>query len=157
MRCVPRVLIAKNARSGAELQDADLADLAQEAFALIWQRASEFRGEASLETWATSFTLHLYANAVRRAARKRTAEAGEPETNDHAAEEQESRSVLRDALATLDPRQAAIVRLRQLEGLGFDEIAHRLDLPVGTAKSRYSRALAALRRMLEPKKLRGAI
>jgi len=159
MRCIPRVLAAKNARSGRPLQAADLADLNQETFALIWQRAEEYRGEAALETWATSFALHLFSNAVRRVARDaRRIESRSVEPAAFSkADDTETGAVLLDAIAALDADQAIVVRMKKVDGLDFPEIAERLALPIGTAKSRYSRALSALRLALGPKRMRGAI
>jgi RNA polymerase sigma-70 factor (ECF subfamily) len=43
------------------------------------------------------------------------------------------------------------VVLRYLEGLGYEEIAEILELPLGTVKSRLNRAHAALEQDLGPK------
>ena len=44
----------------------------------------------------------------------------------------------------------AIIVLRYLESLSYDEIAETLDISLGTVKSRLSRAHAALDRELTP-------
>ena len=48
------------------------------------------------------------------------------------------------ALARLNPEQRAVVLLREVEGLSYDEIAAALDIDEGTVKSRLARARAAL-------------
>lgn len=53
---------------------------------------------------------------------------------------------VREALAALGPRQRAVLVLQHFEGLGEEEIARALELPVGTVKSRLSRARDAFRR-----------
>ncbi|WP_439145255.1 SigE family RNA polymerase sigma factor [Streptantibioticus silvisoli] len=54
-------------------------------------------------------------------------------------------AALFDALATLPPRQRAVVVLRYWEDLSAEEVARTLGCTVGTVKSTASRALAKLR------------
>ena len=56
---------------------------------------------------------------------------------------------LREALASLDPLDAEIIRLLHWDGFGLGEIAQHLGKPAGTIRSRYSRARAVLRAVLE--------
>ena len=63
---------------------------------------------------------------------------------DHAAEQAE-RDRLRQALATLSPRERSVVVLRYYEDLGERETADALGIAVGTVKSTCSRALTKLR------------
>lgn len=56
---------------------------------------------------------------------------------------------LREALASLDPLDAEIIRLLHWDGFALAEIAHHLGKPAGTIRSRYSRARAALRAAFE--------
>jgi RNA polymerase sigma-70 factor (sigma-E family) len=61
----------------------------------------------------------------------------------------ESRLLLRRALATLPPRQRAVVVLRHLADRSVDEVAEILHVSPGTVKSQTHDGLAALRRLLE--------
>ena len=58
------------------------------------------------------------------------------------------RDLLDRALARLDPGQRAIIVLRFYLELTLPEAAEALDIPLGTAKSRLHRALAAMRATL---------
>lgn len=153
MRCIPRLLAAKNARTGHALGPEDLADLAQETFSAVWNKAGEFRGEARLETWVARFCLHLYMNALRRAARgPRALEDEEPPdgAGEPAPATDEPGRLLHAALARLPKSQLRVVRMRAYDRLPFDEIAQRAGLPVGTAKTYYYRGLERLRALLRP-------
>ena len=58
-------------------------------------------------------------------------------------------SPLGRALATLPVSQRAVLVLRYTDDLTVEEIAHLLDLPSGTVKSRLSRGTEAIRRELD--------
>jgi RNA polymerase sigma factor (sigma-70 family) len=61
----------------------------------------------------------------------------------------DDRDVLWAALAHLSPQQRVVVVLRIVEDLSEDQTAAMLGVPVGTVKSRLSRALTVLRAILE--------
>jgi RNA polymerase sigma-70 factor (ECF subfamily) len=54
------------------------------------------------------------------------------------------------AISRLNPRLSSVVVLRYTEGLGYEEIAEVLEIPLGTVKSRLNRAHAALEADLGP-------
>ena len=54
------------------------------------------------------------------------------------------------ALATLRPRERDVLLLVAAEGLGYQEVAEALVIPVGTVKSRLNRARGRLRAELGP-------
>lgn len=54
-----------------------------------------------------------------------------------------------EALSRLDPEQRAILILRDVQGLEYDQIAAAMEIAGGTVKSRLFRARAALREALE--------
>lgn len=49
-------------------------------------------------------------------------------------------SVIEDAFASLSPELAETLRLREIDQLSYAEISDRLDLPIGTVRSRVHRA-----------------
>ncbi|MCC6321853.1 MAG: RNA polymerase sigma factor [Phycisphaerales bacterium] len=59
------------------------------------------------------------------------------------------RRIVAQALAGLEPDQRAILILRDVQGLEYDQIAAALEVPGGTVKSRLFRARLALREAIE--------
>lgn len=59
------------------------------------------------------------------------------------------RQALADAVAALPLPFREVIVLRELEELSYKQIAHIVDVPIGTVMSRLSRARARLRELLE--------
>ena len=73
-----------------------------------------------------------------------------PVTPAAAAVERERAELLREALLQMPPHYQDVIILRHYQGLKFREIAHVLDIPDGTVKSRMAEALTRLGRLLGP-------
>jgi RNA polymerase sigma-70 factor, ECF subfamily len=142
----------------ALLRDAGLAqDVTQEVFVRLWTRAHTFdaqRGTAA--GWLVSVARNLSLDELRRQRRhsQRTDRlTREMSLDSHDATDLfreagwESEEVL-DALAELSSRQREVVELVYLRGYTLAEIAQRLDVAVGTVKSRLHSALLSLRATL---------
>ncbi|MBC7833603.1 MAG: sigma-70 family RNA polymerase sigma factor [Phycisphaerales bacterium] len=62
---------------------------------------------------------------------------------------QEERSLLGIAISELEPEQRALLILRDVQGLDYEQIADAIGTPLGTVKSRLFRARLALREKIE--------
>jgi RNA polymerase sigma-70 factor (ECF subfamily) len=150
LRCVPRMLAAKNNQLGRSLRSDELEDLAQDTLYAIWRRLPEFSGNASLETWVFRFCYLELLRTLRE--RERLSPALEDLS--HFAEKDQDRLsplLFEDVyrrLEQLPPDEQEIVRLKHLEDLTFEEIAAVLALSTSTAKTRYYRGILKLRRQL---------
>ncbi len=130
---------------------AQVADLAQETFLRVLRSLPRFdpAGPARLSTWILTIATRAVLDELRRprlvsatmdeALDVRDASAGR--LGDRIAD----RLALGRALAALDPDQHAVLLLCDAEGFGYEEAAAALGVPVGTVKSRLSRARAAVR------------
>jgi len=79
------------------------------------------------------------------------AEDAPAETNvERAAEDEMERKRVRNALKQLTPDQQQVIVLRFIEGWELEEAAAGLGKPLGAVKSLQHRAVAALRRLLQP-------
>jgi RNA polymerase sigma-70 factor (ECF subfamily) len=135
---------------------ADLAeDLAQEAMLKVWRKAKLFDpGKASAATWIFTIARNLRIDAARRAAKPALDSedpAFSPEEEPRADElmERQSRDEkIRAAFQSLPPAQYEVVRLHFIEDAPHSEIAERLNLPLGTVKSRLRLAFEKIRKEL---------
>jgi RNA polymerase sigma-70 factor (ECF subfamily) len=128
----------------------------QEAFLAVWRRPGGYDPErGSVRAWLMSTVHHRAVDAVRReeAQRRRTDEAMfdvAAVEYDHAeavVEEMglpEERDAVRRAMGSLPEEQRRVVELMYFDGLSQSRIAERLELPLGTVKSR---TLLAMRRL----------
>ena len=137
-------------------------DVTQEAFLRAFNRLDTFRGERF-----RSWLLRIVANAARDELRRRkrrpqrsldearddpdmpSIDPIEPRPGPAAvAEQADLRRVLDAALARLPEEWRLVVLLSDVHGLAYEEVAAAAGVPLGTVKSRLSRARARLREIL---------
>ena len=133
----------------------DADDLAQETFVRAYQAIGRFRAGEPLYPWLSRIAVNQAFTLFRRRRRRPEtsieplAEAGrqwaaDDDPAERAAESQQHER-LTAAFAELSPEHQAVLTLRVVEDLSYDEIARTLGVPVGTVMSRLSRARADLR------------
>jgi RNA polymerase sigma-70 factor (sigma-E family) len=127
--------------------DADLAaDLVQDALVRTGLAWSRVRRKDDPEGYVRRIVVTRYVSWWRRLRRERLV-AAVPEAAYDAAPGGPDETLWR-LLATLPPRQRAVIVLRFYEDLTEVEVARVLDCSVGTVKSNGSRGLARLRQAL---------
>jgi RNA polymerase sigma-70 factor (sigma-E family) len=140
-------------RTATLLCAGDLAtaeDLVQTTLTRLYLSWSKVRAADSRLAYARASLTNAYVDEMRRAHRRReTYPAALPvaATGPDADDDPDvdlRRAILR-ALATLGPRQRAVVVLRHWHDLDVDQTARLLGCSPGTVKSQNSRALAHLR------------
>ena len=125
-------------------------DLTQDIFLKIFKALRTFDRRANFQTWIISISRNLCIDHYRSVRKERQTIARDVDTNDlqpattergpyAAAEHQDLRAQLRQALETLPVTLRTAVVLRDLQELSYQEIADRLGLPEGTVKSRINR------------------
>jgi RNA polymerase sigma-70 factor (ECF subfamily) len=134
------------------LDDGD--DALQEALLAVLRSLDQLRDPAAVRGWARRIAVREAVRMARR--RSRVTPVGGRPVEDAAAllataEEELGGAVDRrlDVVAVLrrlDPAQRAVLVLRHVHGLDEREVADVLDVPVGTVKSRASRARDAFAR-----------
>ncbi|MFP4234073.1 MAG: RNA polymerase sigma factor [Nitriliruptoraceae bacterium] len=132
----------------------DAEDATQETFLKLARNAASFRGDAKLSTWLYRVARNVCTDHIRRDARHPSTPVADPaavtaapQEADRTASTEEAMTV-RAALAQLDPSSRHALVLVAVEGLSYEDAGAALDLPVGTVKSRVSRARARLAGLL---------
>ena len=134
-------------------------DVVQEAFVQAFVKLATFKGNSAFYTWLYRIAFNT---AISRGRRKRPevsveatrdAMGDEPMDSTEGATERvlrEERAVqIHNALGELSEEHRAILVLREMEDLSYDEISDVLDLPVGTVRSRLHRARSQMREQLK--------
>lgn len=148
----PRI---KSWLKGRGLGDRQAEDLAQEVMITLWQKAEQFDpAKARLSTWLFRVARNRFIDLKRKrkypevnADDHLDTMVADDETDAGAMRGQERKSVAK-ALEQLKPDQRKVVELSFFEELSHSQIAERLDLPLGTVKSRLRLAFDVLRREL---------
>jgi len=138
----------------ALLRDATRADdLVQDTIVRALDKQHLWQPDSNLRAWLFTLMHNQHVNNVRRYAREgMTVDVDEVGTDlvavsDPTASRQISE--LEAAIARLPEEQRQVLLLIGLEGIRYDEAAAVLDVPIGTVRSRLSRARDALRKMLD--------
>jgi RNA polymerase sigma-70 factor (ECF subfamily) len=133
----------------------DARDLAQEGFLKAWHSIRQFQGRSSFYTWLYSISVNLAIESLRRRGRCLEVEL------DHAIpssvpspranyQRHEIRQHINAALAQLSPEHRAVIVLKVIEDLQYQEIAKILNVSVGTVMSRLFYARKKLQSILRP-------
>ncbi|HZB91150.1 MAG TPA: sigma-70 family RNA polymerase sigma factor [Stellaceae bacterium] len=135
-------------------------DLVQDCLCRAIQKCDLFHPDTNLRAWLFTILHNQHINNLRKTARERASASVEDVTQVLATRPNqlawlEIRDVDR-AFAALSQEQRQVLRLVALEGLPYGEAANILDLPVGTVRSRLSRAREVLRERLKWEQPRAA-
>ena len=125
-------------------------DVTQEVFVAVWRRAASYRPERGDVTgWLYTITRNKLVDLWRR--KGETLGLGELDERRlaEAAEPGDLHLSLRQALSRVAPDQRRAIEMAYFGGLTYEETARRLELPLGTLKSRIRSGLRTLRSLLE--------
>src|SRR5262245_1864958 len=133
-------------------------DVLQVVFVKIFKGLPGFRFEASLATWIYRIALNECLNQQRRRGIQQVpfeALLGSDEEPVSAAAdrqhaEAERREIVHRAVMELSPKLRAVVALRYVDELSYEQIADVLGCSAGTVASRLNRALGQLEKRLRP-------
>jgi RNA polymerase sigma-70 factor (ECF subfamily) len=140
-------------------------DVAQESFIRAYRAIGNFRGDSQFYTW-------LYKIAVNTAKNHLVAQKRRPPGDDVQVEDAEHfdvgfqmkdtatperelmrQEIERTVLATVEALPEELrtaITLREIDGLSYEEIAQKMDCPIGTVRSRIFRAREAIDEQLRP-------
>lgn len=128
----------------------DIDDIVQDVILKIFKGIKKFREDAKLSTWIYKITINVCNNVYKRFKHRETLlemsdsySEDEPQSQ-YSTEEDLRKAVmdevlyqkLREAIEKLSPEDRAILYMKEIENLTYEEISEVLGKPVGTIKSR---------------------
>ena len=118
-------------------------DLLSEVFLDVWRQAGRFQCRSSVSTWLMSIARHKALSARRRRTEgaeldeKIEATIADPANDPEVALQEKDRGELvRRALMRLSPEHGEVIDLVYYHEKSVDEVAHILDVPPATVKTR---------------------
>lgn len=147
----------------------DAMDAAQEAFVKVFRNIAGFKGDSSFYTWLYRIVVNVCIDHCRKHGKMKPVEYDEtfrrrdeaegvlPLTGNTksmhpgaAFDQQELGAALQAAIDGLSENHRAIILLREVEGLSYEEIAEAMDCHLGTVMSRLHHARKNLQKALKP-------
>jgi RNA polymerase sigma-70 factor (ECF subfamily) len=140
-------------------------DVAQESFIRAYRAMANFRGDSQFYTW-------MYKIAINTAKNYLVSQGRRPPTDDIAIDDavlldggtrlkeratperellrQEIERTVFDTVEALPEDLKTAITLREVDGLSYEEIAEKMNCPIGTVRSRIFRARDAIDQKLRP-------
>ncbi|RTE87103.1 MULTISPECIES: RNA polymerase sigma factor RpoE [Gammaproteobacteria] len=146
-------------------QPGDVADVAQETFIKAYRALPNFRGESAFYTWLYRIAVNTSKNYLVSRSRKPVGsdvdiedvefmEQGqalkEIATPESLMMSDQLKQTVMKAIDDLPDDLKQAITLRELDGLGYEEIAQTMDCPIGTVRSRIFRAREAIDERIRP-------
>lgn len=138
--------------------DRNLAeDIVQEAFLSVWRKPENYRAErGSVAAYVLGAVHHKAVDAIRHEESVRRREQAVSQPADASQEDLEEegwvlvmRDQIRSTVEKLSDVQKEALQLAYFEGLTYSEVANKLGIPLGTAKTRLRDGMIRLRNLLE--------
>ena len=140
-------------------------DVAQEAFMRAYRAMAAFRGDSQFYTWMYKIATNTAKNHLVSQGRRPPADdigiddavqldggmrLKDRATPEHELMRQEIEQTVFDTVEQLPEDLKMAITLREVDGLSYEEIAEKMDCPIGTVRSRIFRARDAIDQKLRP-------
>jgi RNA polymerase sigma-70 factor (ECF subfamily) len=143
----------------------DAEDVTQEVFTKIWKNLEDFQQQSSLRTWIYRIAMNTCIDYSRRPWKRLGPRSSSLEemldqadpavfgsdeiTAERRLLDEEQALRIRKSITELKPHLRAVLILKDLEELSYDEISTVLGIGIGTVSSRLNRARKALQTALQ--------
>ncbi|MEM7406818.1 MAG: RNA polymerase sigma factor RpoE [Pseudomonadota bacterium] len=142
---------------------ADVLDVVQESLMRAYRALDRFRGDSAFYTWLYRIGVNAAKNHLDARSRRPgpdrlvpldsedvSFELVESDTPEQWMRCDEMMDALDRAVCALPPELREALTLRELSGCSYEQIAERMECPIGTVRSRIFRAREAVSRELQP-------
>jgi len=142
----------------------DAEELVQLYLCRLFQKLDRLESIDRLSPWLCRGIYNLYVDEYRKSARESTLfnteefdveMAVDEDTPYQQASNRDLSNTIDAALAQLNENQRIVVMLHDAEGYSLEELSEMLGVPVGTLKSRLSRARTELKKLLKMEPFEG--
>src|SRR5580704_15419192 len=140
-------------------QRSEAEDALQDVYTTVWRKAAQFDPEkASATTWLAMIARNKAIDRLRampamqaRASVELAEDLEDPGASPpQQAQAATDRAQLENCLERLEPRRRSLIRAAFFDGLTYEELATKIETPLGTIKSWIRRGLMQLRECLGP-------
>lgn len=155
---------------GVVKNEDDALDAVQEAFVKVHKNIHKFQGSSSFYTWLYRIVMNVSIDHIRRTSRRKNLDFDERALHEEsevagdgalvpsignanpgkAALRRELGSAIQAALQELPEHHRAVIVLREIEGMSYEEMAAALEVPKGTVMSRLFHARKKMQAALAP-------
>jgi len=140
-------------------------DVSQEAFLKAYRALPKFRGDSAFYTWLYRIAVNTAKNHIVAMNRRPieydldlqesdgyelNVKLRNEDTPEKIAQRDELRHTVQSAIDALPDELRSAILLREIDGLSYEEIAHAMECPVGTVRSRIFRAREAIDATIQP-------
>jgi RNA polymerase sigma-70 factor (ECF subfamily) len=143
-------------------------DVSQEAFVKVYKYLDHFKGDSSFYTWLYRVTVNICIDVIRRRQSMKgeqvefdeTIQMDSPDAHigalgsrlgtnpQKSALRRELAEKIQEALEQVPEKHRAILLLREVEGLSYEDLARTLEIPKGTVMSRLFHARTKVQKIL---------
>ncbi|WP_366524855.1 RNA polymerase sigma factor RpoE [Ferrovum sp.] len=152
-------LIGRLVRDPAEAED-----VTQDAFIKAYRALGSFRGDSAFYTWLYRIGVNTAKNFLMNQGRRMPSSIGVEEAEYYEGNDllqdvntpeaellsRELARTVNDSMEALPEELKTAIRLREIEGLSYEDIATMMNCPIGTVRSRIFRAREAISHKLKP-------
>lgn len=144
---------------------AEVQDVAQEAFIKAYRALGKFRAESAFYTWMYRIAINTAKNHLVSRGRRppgsdldindaeivdMSGRLADIETPEAAIARDQLEAAVFEAIENLPDDLRTAITLRELDGMSYEDIAHIMQCPVGTVRSRIFRAREAVDQHIQP-------
>lgn len=140
-------------------------DIAQEAFIKAFRAAPGFRGDSAFYTWLYRITINTAKNYLQSRGRRAPLHDMDVDDEEQFVADQnlennaspealmqrdQLKSVIFSCMEKLPDELQQAIKLREMDGMSYEDIAVAMGCPVGTVRSRIFRAREAIDKQIQP-------
>ena len=137
----------------------DASEVTQETFLAAWQGLPSFRGEARFATWLYRIAYHCCLRQLERRQRQKNLQAviqaqqvleemNREKLVEDILELRDRQAIVRGQMEHLPAKYRAVLILRHLQDMTYEEMSAILGMPIGTIKTHLFRARNLLKERL---------